>query len=384
MITMSVVKACGGGLIGHASVHPDMIAAARQEVAAAVSADLLVDGYVADLDDDIALILTHTEGPDSRPVHSCAWTTVQRTVSVAKELGLYAAGGEMLPDAFSENLRGMGPAFVEVEFDERPVESVVCLLADRTEPGAWNLPLCRSFADPFTTAGLVADQKMRAGFGFEVYDLWEDRRIVFDCPADLYDLLACVSAPARYAVHHVRSKTLGIPAAATGTQRLPLVAGGYGGTEDPLMIVRCESGLPSVGEVLEPFAFPYSVAGAVCGSHHAPYVPVAAGQPGPSRFGGAPRVVALGFQIRGGRLIGPRDLFADAAFHPARARAGEVLEYFRRHGPFEPHRLGSQDSSYPTGTPVPRRLAHRWTPVAAEPPATRQPTAESEDEHAQP
>jgi fructose 1,6-bisphosphate aldolase/phosphatase len=43
------------------------------------------------------------------------------------------------------------------------------------------------------------------------------------------------------------------------------------------------------------------------GSHHAPLMPVAAGQAHPSRFDGPPRVVCL--------------------------------DYLRRHGPFEPHRL---------------------------------------------
>ena len=68
-----------------------------------------------------------------------------------------------------------------MEFTERPSEPIL-LLADKTEPGAWNLPLFRMFADPFTTAGLVIDAKMHAGFAFEVYDLYEEKRLVFDCP----------------------------------------------------------------------------------------------------------------------------------------------------------------------------------------------------------
>ncbi|WP_420847180.1 fructose 1,6-bisphosphatase [Nonomuraea basaltis] len=33
------------------------------------------------------------------------------------------------------------------------------------------------------------------------------------------------------------------------------MAGKYVGKDDPVMIVRCQSGLPAVGEVLEPFTF---------------------------------------------------------------------------------------------------------------------------------
>jgi fructose 1,6-bisphosphate aldolase/phosphatase len=49
----------------------------------------------------------------------------------------------------------MGPRHPEQEFTERVSEPVLCFLADKTEPGAWNLPMFRMFADPFTTAGLV-------------------------------------------------------------------------------------------------------------------------------------------------------------------------------------------------------------------------------------
>jgi fructose 1,6-bisphosphatase len=89
------------------------------------------------------------------------------TTQLAKDLGLYGAGQDLLSDAFSGNLRGMGPGYAEVEIEERPSEPVLCFLADKTEPGAWNLPLYRIFADPFNTAGLVIDPKMHGGFLFE-------------------------------------------------------------------------------------------------------------------------------------------------------------------------------------------------------------------------
>jgi fructose 1,6-bisphosphate aldolase/phosphatase len=133
------------------------------------------------------------------------------------------------------------------------------------------------------------------------------------------------------------------------------------------MIVRCQSGLPAVGQVLEPFAFPYSVAGGMRGSHHAPLMPVAEGDAHPSRFDGPPRVVALGFQVKGGKLIGPRDLFADPAFDRARQQANEVMDYLRRHGPSEPHRLPLEDLEYTTMSDLEKRLADRWQPL---PPAS--------------
>lgn len=366
MVTLSVIKADTGGFVGHSAVHPDMMAEARREIERAKDSGLLIDGVVASCGDDISLILTHTYGCEARLIHSFAWDTFQATTHIAKELGLYGAGQDLLSDAFSGNLRGMGPGYAEVEFEERQSEPILCFLADKTEPGAWNLPLYKMFADPFNTAGLVIDEKMHAGFGFEVYDLYEEKRIVFDCPAELYDLLMYIGAPARYVVHSVHSKSLNTTAAATSTQRLSLIAGKYVGKDDPVMIVRCQSGLPAVGEALEPFAFPHTVSGCMRGSHHAPLMPVSLAHAHTARFDGPPRVVALGFQLHEGKLVGPRDMFDDPAFDHARAQASEVMDYLRRHGPFEPHRLPLEDLEYTTMTSLTERLAHRWTSLTTE------------------
>jgi fructose 1,6-bisphosphate aldolase/phosphatase len=362
--TLSIIKADTGGFVGHSAVHPDMMAEAHREVARAIESELLVDGQVASCGDDISLIMTHEYGPDAALIHSFAWDVFQATTRIAQNLGLYGAGQDLLSDAFSGNLRGMGPGYAELEFTERPSEPVLCFLADKTEPGAWNLPLYKMFADPFNTAGLVIDAKMHAGFTFEVYDLYEEKQILFDCPADLYDMLMFIGAPARYVIHSIRSRTLDETAAATSTQRLSLIAGKYVGKDDPVMIVRAQSGLPAVGEVLEPFAFPHTVAGCMRGSHHAPLMPVAQEQAHTSRFDGPPRVVCLGFQVREGRLIGPRDMFADPAFDEARRQASVAMDYLRRHGPFEPHRLALEDLEYTTMPHLAERLADRWTSLA--------------------
>ena len=369
MYTFSIIKADTGGFVGHSWVHPDQVAAAEEEVARAVREGLLVDGQVRSCGDDISLIMIHRRGSDSSDIHSFAWQVFQRTTAIATRLGLYGAGQDLLSDAFSGNLRGMGPGYAELDYEERPSEPVICFLADKTEPGAWNYPLYKMFADPFNTAGLVIDEKMHAGFRFEVYDLFEDKRVWFDAPGDIYDLLMYIGAPARYVVHAVESKTLAIPAAATSTQRLSLIAGKYVGKDDPVMIVRAQSGLPAVGEVLEPFAFPYAVAGCMRGSHHAPFMPVSLAQASPTRFDGPPRVVALGYQVKDGHLVGPRDLFADPSFDRARQQANEAMDYFRRMGPFEPHRLPLEDLEYTTMSTLQRRLADRWEALPGQRPA---------------
>jgi len=48
------------------------------------------------------------------------------------------------------------------------------------------------------------------------------------------------------------------------------------------------------------------------------------------------------------RYDGPRDMFDDPSFDLARRQANEIGEMLRRHGPFEPHRLGLKDMEYTT------------------------------------
>jgi fructose 1,6-bisphosphate aldolase/phosphatase len=375
VLTMSIIKADTGGYVGHSAIHPEMVEQARRAVQQA-KGDLLIDGQVSWCGDDLSLIMTHTHGLEAEAVHSFAWDLFMATTQLAKDLGLYGAGQDLLSDAFSGNLRGMGPGYAEVDIEERPSEPVLCFLADKTEPGAWNLPLYRIFADAFNTAGLVIDPKMHGGFLFEVHDLQQNKRIMFDCPAELYDLLLFIGSPSRYAVKRVISKEFGEVAAVTSTQRLSLIAGKYVGKDDPVMIIRCQSGLPAVGEALEPFAFPHTVAGCMRGSHHAPLMPVSLSAAHPARFDGPPRVVCLGYQLKDGRLNGPRDMFDDPSFEQARRQCNQVMDYLRRHGPFEPHRLPLDEMEYTTMPSVAERLADRWeTAEVSVPTLERQPAA---------
>ena len=46
-----------------------------------------------------------------------------------------------MADSFSGNAKRMGPGVAEFEFEERKSDPVLVFMADKTEPGAWNL-LC--------------------------------------------------------------------------------------------------------------------------------------------------------------------------------------------------------------------------------------------------
>ncbi len=362
-ITVSVIKADVGGFVGHSDVHPALLNRARELMSAAIEQGLLVDAYVTHAGDDINLIMTHRRGPDNPDIHQLAWDTFVACTAVAKDLKLYGAGQDLLTDAFSGNIRGMGPGAAEMELTERDSEPIVVFMADKTEPGAWNWPLYKMFADPFNTAGLVIDPKMHKGFRFEVHDLIDKKRVVFDAPEEIYDLLVLIGSPGRFCIKSVYSRTTDEIGAVSSTERLSMIAGRYVGKDDPVMIVRSQSGFPAIGEVLEPFAMPHLVAGWMRGSHNGPLMPVSVAQATPTRFDGPPRVVALGFQLAGGRLVGPQDFFADIAFDEARRTALQMANYLRRLGPFEPHRLPLDEMEYTTLPHVMERLESRFEPL---------------------
>jgi fructose 1,6-bisphosphate aldolase/phosphatase len=360
-VTISAIKADVGGYVGHGDVHPDMLAEAQSRVQEGISKGTLIDGKVGQCGDDVNLVLTHEQGIDAEDVHKFAWDAFMAMTEVAKRHHLYGAGQDLLADSFSGNIRGAGPGVAEIELEERPSEPFIVFAADKTEPGAWNLPLYKIFADPFNTAGLVIDPNMHAGFTFEVHDLIENKRVVFECPEDIYDLLVYIGSPSRFVIKHVfRKNNRDEPIAATSTSRLSLIAGRYVGKDDPIMIVRCQSGLPAVGEVLEPFAFPHIVAGWMRGSHHGPLMPCGLNESQPARFDGPPRVIGMGFQLADGKLVGPRDMLGNNSFDRARQIALEVTDYMRRMGPFEPERLPLEEMEYTTLPEVAEKLGERW------------------------
>ncbi|ASI99231.1 fructose-1,6-bisphosphate aldolase/phosphatase [Thermococcus celer] len=368
-ITISVIKADIGGWPGHSRVHPQLVETAEEVLAGAKEKGTIIDFYVATCGDDLQLIMTHGKGVDSPEIHGLAWKAFEEATKVARGLGLYGAGQDLLKDAFSGNIRGMGPGIAEMEITLRKSEPVVTFHMDKTEPGAFNLPVFRMFADPFNTAGLVIDPNMHMGFRFEVWDIKEHKRVILNTPEELYDLLALIGAKSRYVIKRVFPKEghkipKDEPVAVISTEKLYQIAGEYVGKDDPVAIVRAQSGLPALGEVLEPFAFPHLVSGWMRGSHNGPVMPVPMRMANPTRFDGPPRVVALGWQISPeGRLVGPVDLFDDPAFDEARRKAIEIADYMRRHGPFEPHRLPMEDMEYTTLPGVLERLEGRFEPV---------------------
>jgi fructose 1,6-bisphosphate aldolase/phosphatase len=359
-VTLSVIKADIGGYVGHSTSHPEVLAKAEECLRTAKKNGLLIDYHVTNCGDDVQLIMTHKKGEDSEPIHKLAWDTFVEGTKVAKKLKLHGAGQDLLSDAFSGNVKAMGPGVAEMEIEERAAETILIFMADKTSAGAWNMPLYKMFADPFNTIGLVIAQNMHNGFAFEVHDVKEHKKITFNSPEEIYDMLVFIGAPSRYCVKAVYHRDTKQVAAVSSTQRLCMMAGRYVGKDDPVCVVRSQGTFPAVGEILEPFTMPQMVEGWMRGSHHGPLMPTAQRDANPSRFDGPPRVICYGFQLSEGNLVGPRDMFDDPAFDDARRQANQAADYLRRHGPFEPHRLPLEEMEYTTMPEVMKKLEKRF------------------------
>ena len=366
--TFSIIKADVGGWPGHAKVHPDLEDIARKKLTEAKREKLLIDFYITHCGDDLELIMTHKNGIDAKEVHSLAWDTFCETTERARDLGLYGAGQDLLCDAFSGNIKGMGPGVAEMEFTERKAEPVIAFMMDKTEPGAFNFPIYKMFADPFNTAGLVIDPSCHDGFVFEVWDIMEHKNVMLNTPEEMYDLLALIGAKSHFVIKRVFPKKSSKiksdePVAAVSTEKLYQIAGEYVGKDDPVGVVRAQSGLPAVGEVLEPFSLGHLVSGWMRGSHNGPLMPVSVKDAQCTRFDGPPRVISLGFQVRNGVLTEPVDMFDDPAFDITRREAQHITDYMRRHGPSEPHRLPMADMEYTTLPKVMKKLGSRFKKI---------------------
>jgi fructose 1,6-bisphosphate aldolase/phosphatase len=115
--------------------------------------------------------------------------------------------------------------------------------------------------------------------------------------------------------------------------------------------------------VLDPFSFPYLVAGWMRGSHNGPLMPCAVDDSHPGRFDGPPRVTGMGFQLAEGKLVGPRDMLGDVSFDRSRQLALELADHMRRMGPFEPGRLPAEAMEYTTLPQVAAQLEDRWESI---------------------
>jgi fructose 1,6-bisphosphate aldolase/phosphatase len=369
-VTISIIKCDVGSLAGHHIVPKPLTDIAEKNLKAAQNQGLINNYYVFNAGDDLQLLMAHQNGEQNPEIHKLAWDTFKQAANKALSMKLYAAGQDLLKDAFSGNVRGMGPGVAEMEMEERTSDPIVVFAADKTSAGSFNYPLFKTFADPMNTAGLVIDPNMVGGFKFEVIDTLVDKSAVLTCPCEMYELLALIGTVGRYVIAHVWRASDDLICAASSVSKLSLIAGKYVGKDDPVMIARAQHGLPAVGEILVPFMHSFFVQGWMRGSHWGPLMPVGLKASKCTVFDGPPRIVALGFQVADGKIACDdegepmiADLFDDPAFALARHEAVQNGSMLRRMGEFEPARLSAEDMEYTTIQQVLSKMEKRFQPI---------------------
>lgn len=361
-LTMSVIKADVGSIGGHLCPSQKLVESVRQHVREQ-GRSLLIDSYVASTGDDIAILMTHERGTRDASIHKLAWDAFVEATRVAKGQGLYGAGQDLLKDAFTGNVHGMGPAVAEMRFDERPSEPFLFFAADKTDPGAFNLPLYLAFADPMNTPGLLLAPGMAKGFKFVLMDVSHtkgDRIIELQTPEDLYAIAALLRDPERYVVESIWSRASGEQAVCASTSRLHNIAGRYVGKDDPVMLVRVQQTFPASGEVVAPYAVGHFVGGAMRGSHQMPLMPAPLLSP-VSYFDGPPVVTCAAFCVHGGKLTEPVDVFAAPFWDAVRTHVSTKAIDMRRQGFIGAAMLPMAELEYTGITTILEGLAPRFT-----------------------
>jgi fructose 1,6-bisphosphate aldolase/phosphatase len=331
--TLSIIKADIGSIGGHIRPSEKLIEAVRNYVAEK-GKGFISDFFISHTGDDIAILFSHTLGKVSAKVHQLAWDAFVSGTKTAKEQGLYGAGQDLLKDSFSGNVRGMGPAVAEMEFEERPNEPFLFFAADKTDPGAYNLPLYLAFTDPMYNSGLILSPSINKGFRFVIMDVnytEGDRVIELNAPEEIYDIAALLRDNQRFVVESIYSRSDGTVAVSVSTTRLHNIAGKYTGKDDPVMLVRVQGAFPATGEVLAPFNIGHYVAGFMRGSHTGPLMPVRMNSP-ISYFDGPPVVCCLAFCVHNGKFTEPADAFDHPYWDWVRNKVARKATEIRQQG----------------------------------------------------
>jgi len=331
--TLSIIKADIGSIGGHIRPSERLVGEVKNYVASK-GKGIISDFFVSHTGDDIAILFSHSLGKGNEKVHQLAWDAFVVGTKVAKDQGLYGAGQDLLKDSFSGNVRGMGPAVAEMEFEERPNEPFLFFAADKTDPGAYNLPLYLAFADPMYNSGLILSPSMNKGFRFLIMDVAYtegDRVIELNAPEEIYDIAALLRDNERFVVEGIYSRNTGDISASVSTTRLHNIAGKYTGKDDPVMLVRVQGAFPATGEILAPFNMGHYVAGFMRGSHIGPLMPVRMNS-SISYFDGPPVVCCLAFCVHNGKLTEPADAFDHPYWDWVRNKVAQKATDIREQG----------------------------------------------------
>ncbi len=364
-LTITIAKADTGSIGGHGTAPGKMLEAVAEEWMQAAEKGEIVDFFITRVGDDISVTVTHVKGKDNEAVHRHIWDGFMRSSVVAKDLGYYGAGQDMLADAFSGNVRGAGPSVAEMIIKEQASEVVIFCQADKTAPGAFNKGLWNILFGPDTTwrpLGPGEARKIKVGMLDFDYNDNAGRHIWFE-KGDYDDAYWYGGYPDRY-TYDLATLGNGEEFLAVTAQRLGIIAGEYVGKDDPMFMIRSQKKFPAVGEITSAFLKgEYFVPGWMRGSNKGPFFPVALTGAKIGIYDGPPLFSMWSFNLNKGRLEGFYDLFAanDAIKYVQDRRAAAAVRQLEEGFHEMGLRLGPEEIEYQKGpTLIEAALKDKW------------------------
>ncbi|MBS3148683.1 fructose 1,6-bisphosphatase [Candidatus Woesearchaeota archaeon] len=376
--TISAIKADVGSIGGHTRPSLEMLSTADQLLDTARRNKVIIDYRVMHTGDDICLLMTHRSGKNAPDIHNIALEAFFEATDIARAQGLYAAGQDLKVDSPCGNVRGAGPGAAELNVtvtDARPSEQILLFAADKTSPGAYNLPLFNLAIPTFNDAALLS--KLSEGLEFEIMDMefkhenkTMRRTARLAMPEALYDIAVLLKNPNRYAVSSIRLRKdadCGNEFVSASTDRLHNITGKYEGKDDPVLLVRAQKQFPAAEEIIQQFITAHLVPGGARGSHMGPLLPVRMNlyhnrtyQKSPSMEPFCcPIVSCAGFSIKDGIISSAVDHFDSYLFEEARRTAFRKFMDIRQNGFVEPGMLPDLEVEYVDGYQANLKKAER-------------------------
>lgn len=376
-VTLSMIKADVGSVGGHTKPSQAMLREVESRLRDVIQLGLVLDGTVTYTGDDIAILMSHQQGPGSPDIHRFAWDCFLAATEEAKRAGLYGAGQDLLVDAPSGNVRGAGPAVAEIEFvrdvrgKDRPAEAFLVFAADKCGPGAYNYPFYSVFCDPMHNGGLLLSPKLHQGFTLTIIDMdhkdrdseRSDRVIKLDVPERAWDVACLLQDPDRFAIEAIHSRYRPEEQIASiSATRLHNIAGKYTGKDDPVALVRTQGIFPAPEELVEPFTLGHFVTGDCRGSHVMPIMPVGIN----SAVAGAfclPLVSCMAFSMDPAGMFTQEavDMFGNVVWDSTRLKVQQKADEWRRQGFLGPTMASHAELTYTGIVDTLAALEHEFT-----------------------
>ncbi|MCK4739690.1 MAG: fructose 1,6-bisphosphatase [Deltaproteobacteria bacterium] len=340
--TISILKSNLGDFAAQIRLCPELLDVIREGFQIATDEGVILDSVIHLTGRELLLLITHTHDKGSSEVEGIVIDAFNASVAIAKDLRLPISAPLFSDENPSGGLLEKGFTVLEFDFNLHCDEDIVVLVSDKNVGGIWNLPFYRIFADPLNTSGLVKDALMTEGFIFQLADRRLGREAEFRTPEDLHRLLSVIGGASRYDVTTVRRVSDNEVAGLVAVNNSGIKGSPHSSIKRPqeegsgeVAVLRCGQGFATIEEVTAPFKS-LQLGIATEGRSLTTLMPLSLSDSLNFQVENLAPVLAIGYSVRGGRLLGPNDLFGSPSFESARDCALGLSESLRVQGVFGP------------------------------------------------